>query len=112
MTIEKTITKAIEGGWLKGKGKEITFGRGEIIIDYGDGTTGIYTYEKIFLDPSFWQSLGKAMGWFEVTMKVDPPKEKTLTIQKPNSTMWKVHWHRFIDHLAEGKSPEDYFKNL
>jgi hypothetical protein len=25
---------------------------------------------------------------------------------------WQYHWHRFIDHLAEGKTPEDFFREL
>ena len=25
---------------------------------------------------------------------------------------WRFHWHRFIDHLAEGKSPDDFFNQL
>ena len=25
---------------------------------------------------------------------------------------WQQNWHRFIDHLAEGKSPDDFFNDL
>ncbi len=54
------------------------------------------THERIFLDPAFWKALGKAYDWPEYTSR----------------PAWKLHWHRFIDHLAEGGSIEDFFKSL
>lgn len=51
--------------------------------------------------PDFWKSLGKAMGW--------EGEDAYLTIIM---TAHMAYWHRFIDHLAEGKPPEEYFKKL
>jgi hypothetical protein len=51
---------------------------------------------EVFLDPSFWQALGKARGWAPET------EEK----------QWLYYWHRFIDHLAEGKDLESFFADL
>lgn len=53
----------------------------------------------VFLDPTFWQALGKARGW-----RKDWPTE--------GSPDWLFHWHRFIDHLAEGKDAESFFESL
>lgn len=64
------------------------------------------TAEKIFLDPLFWKSLGKAMGWEEKARKTF---EGMKIIQK-NS--WLYHWRKFIEHLASEKSAEDFFRNL
>ena len=44
------------------------------------------------LDPQFWQCLGKAMGL--------------------GGYDWLAQWHSFIDHLASGKTVEDFFKDL
>lgn len=52
----------------------------------------------VFLDPLFWQSLGKARGW----------KENGET----GLHQWIIYWHRFVDHLAEGKEAESFFADL
>jgi hypothetical protein len=57
---------------------------------------------EMFLDPSFWQSLGKALGWDE---RIDDGSHYA----KPG---WLEAWHRFIDHLAEGKTAESFFETL
>jgi hypothetical protein len=50
---------------------------------------------EVFLDPSFWQALGKAREW------IAPPKGQAYFYQ-----------HRFIDHLADGKDAESFFDSL
>lgn len=89
MTIEQAITKAIEGGWNK-----------ESIVQPMD--TGPANLAKAILDPSFWQSLGKAMGWNKLY----------YTICHQKVSPWLFHWHRLIDHLADGGSIESYFEKL
>jgi len=98
MTIEQAIKKAIESGY-KNKG------------NYGfvDGTGKLEYDDGIFLDPTFWQSLGKALGWgYIVVCPVcdESDYEKTRNVEE-----WLYHWHKFIDYLAEGKNPQDYFKD-
>jgi hypothetical protein len=44
-------------------------------------------------DPDFWKALTTARKWEDV-----------------NS--WRFHWHRFIDHLADGKDAESFFAAL
>jgi len=93
MTIQEAIEKAIEGGWEK----DGFVCQGELI--------GVE--EIALLDPLFWQALGKAMGW-----------ETRITFYnsfiggKENNDPWRLEMHRFIDHLAEGKTIESYFETL
>lgn len=62
--------------------------------------------ECIFLDPFFWQALGKARGW-------EDQKVSNLSfIGKTTGKAWKNCWHRFIDHLAEKKDAESFFNEL
>lgn len=56
-------------------------------------------YEKILLDPLFWQALEKALEWED-----DP----TICPVPP----CKMYWHSFIDHLASNKDPNSFFADL
>lgn len=76
------------------------------------------------LDPTFWQALGKGLGWEnrvcffcgEKYRKIDGEyHEYCDKCSKPfheEIPEYKYHWHRFIDHLAEGKDAESFFKEL
>lgn len=55
---------------------------------------------EVFLDPLFWKCLGKALG------QGDFKNDET------GQGSWKFNWHRFIDHIAEGKDPELYWKEI
>ncbi len=44
-------------------------------------------------DPDFWKALAKARKWEDVNA-------------------WRFHWHRFIDHLADGGDVESFFAAL
>lgn len=100
MTIQDAISKAVEGGWKK-----------ESVVEPMD--TQRANFAKAMIDPLFWQALGKSMGW------EDKPNERKAfwKVQqegnvKTEMSEWKNQWHNFIDHLAEGKSIEEYFANL
>ncbi len=86
--MKDAITKAIEGGYEP---------RGLEVIQCT--TLHDEYYDHYFLDPLFWQALGKAMGW-----------------EKRNSSdlfpEWHLQWRNFIDHLASGKDVESFFKEL
>lgn len=112
MTIEQAIKKAIEGGLSESGGGERT----------------------IFLDPLFWQSLGKKMGWENYCPEGHGPVRQCtahFSIPVPEGKKeyfcglcgdegghvvpeegWRHEWHRFIDHLADGGTPETYFEKL
>ncbi len=96
MTIEQAIKKAIEGGYKRIPSDfSLGFENG-YLINYGD--CGQVWLEAILLDPQFWQCLGKAMGW--------------QMVREWEGRYWKKYWHRFIDHLAENKSIDSFFKEL
>ena len=98
MTIQEAIKKAIEGGW-----NEPYFETKDKLAKIVPLSADEVCQKVAFLDLLFWQSLGKAMGWEKNVY------EKSYS---RNEHSWLYHWHHFIDHLAEGKSIEDFFQNL
>lgn len=86
-SIKKVIEMAIEGGYKKDLNKNVLF-------DY-------------FLDPKFWQALGTALGWYK---EVWCYQQKFIPTDKVEG--WLYHWHRFIDWLAKGEEPEEFFNQL
>ena len=95
MTITQAINKARDGGY-----------KCSFVAQYwrDDKTHPIHPHEYplngIFLDPAFWQALGKAMWW-------DDNKSSLAT-----SPVWRQEWHHFIDYLADGKTVELFFDQL
>lgn len=111
MTIQQAIEKAIEGGWRPIK-----------YVDYQNKQQvsglafihDIYIRQAAFLDPIFWQSLGKAMGWDETSHLESPYCWYYKGIYRRNlwGAEWEYNQHRFIDHLAEGKDAESFFEPI
>lgn len=98
MTIQQTIEKAIEGGW-----NDTSFAFLNPTEEDGyNYRVGKYGYSnEVFLDPLFWQSLGKAMGWNVCDICQDCAGNQALMAH-----------HDFIDHLWEGKDAESFFNQL
>lgn len=88
--MKEAIQKAIGGGYPEGK-YTFSVSGGHVKTDTN----------AIFLDPLFWQALGKAMGWKEWERESEDMRHQ-----------WRINWHRFIDHLAEGKDAESFFNEL
>jgi len=89
MTIKEAIDGAIKGGWRDDRMDDCFC---------------------LFLDPLFWQSLGKAMGWTKVkTAEYDKQGNETFAYFTP---AWRVEWRHFINHLADKKTAESYFAEL
>jgi len=104
MTIKEAIKKAIQAGW----DRRNSFG--DIVSDLQVNAVVI---DGVFLSPSFWQSLGKALGWEEVGYRPHLKRENGIIyVGITEYEMWKSEWHRFIDHLAAGQTPESFFKTL
>jgi len=97
MKLEEIINKAIEGGYEP-----------QYRIELIKRTKRLPPKEKIFIDPSFWKCLGKAMGWVEDDMPLEYHQESGYHWAKG----WNGMWHKFIDHLAEGGIAEEFFKEL
>lgn len=97
MTIQETIEKAIEGGYKTLYETNI--------VQINARRFGLKTAHDMRMfyhlsQPLFWQSLGKAMGWHK---GISPENEHLY---------WRAHWHSFIDHLADGGTPESFFESL
>jgi len=138
MTIEEAITNAIEGGWNAGgfltRRDRATKTRAEyapLVLDKmaltDAGISGICDFiqdegfvEQMLLMSSFWQSLGKALGWRVETYQEEVMIPYTHEIRMITKTKkghrlvppWQIHWHHFIDHLAAGKTAETFFIDL
>ena len=71
-------------------------------------------YDTLLLDPLFWQCLGKQQGWLEVgELWYDiHDKEQCENPQYDHSRTWLGKWHSFIDHIADGGTPDEFFNNL
>lgn len=126
MTIQQTIEKAIEGGFLPG-GKFVGLYSDVCDVEmlHSDGTADSICRYEMFLSPIFWQSLGKAIGW-ETVAENGYNKEKLIRSYRGYSRGygekmwesalkkegWNYQWHRFIAHLSEGKDAESFFETL
>jgi hypothetical protein len=111
MTIQQAIEKAVYGGYFPSYIRKVGKEKTEDILRN-------IRLADTFLDPLFWQSLGKAMGWG--TARLVEPDILWLTDKEirpdflPEIVLdereeWKEQWHRLIDHLAEGKNAESFF---
>jgi len=108
MTIQQTISRAMDGGYktwpiewgntpLVKCGKRAWFRNGITKRDTS------LTLPEIFMDASFWQSLGKALGWKKIIIG------GKIKFAYPG---WEYQWHRFIDYLIFGKNAEEFFKQF
>lgn len=99
--MKEAIKKAIEGGYKKLYGYEDYKESDDTLCMAGEfGKVS----NHFLLDPLFWQALGKAEGWIDGDKdSYGVPKEKWG---------WKDQWHRFIDKIADGGTPDEFFKDL
>lgn len=70
-------------------------------------------------DPEFWRCLGKSLGWGEIKVSwfIEGAAKKMGLTKKLKEVQgirpeWQYRWHRFTDHLAEGKEAEEFFTSL
>jgi hypothetical protein len=118
MTIQEAIHKAVEGGYH-------IYGSDGMDTDYA-GATHDYTAwtrkdnassfivptEETFLDPQFWQALGRALGWSEACDLVISCRHAAEEGQSCRGYYWMYQWHCFIQALADGKTPGAFFAHL
>jgi len=118
MTIQEAIDKASEEGYhIKGSDGVDTDYSGAS-SEYSAWTrqdnksSFMVAVEETFLDPQFWQALGRALGWNHAMITVHEVENGRPTVVTRARQHWLYHWHRFLDFLAEGKTAEDFFKSL
>jgi hypothetical protein len=107
--IEQAIKEAVENGmWKHGYQLFGLFGDGFFEVWNAAHTQDRITFEQAFLDPSFWQAFGKARGWINCEGRACGNCLQPL----PDNHNIHYQWHRFIDHLAEGKDADSFFAAL
>lgn len=111
MIPKNAIEKAWEGGWPKGV-----------------NGNGLIDYPQIALDPTFWQVLGKSLGW-DRKMVVrrgmvignfgweSPDKNIRFYGEEMGAGMdymnpWVYHAHRFYDLILQGKDTAEFWREL
>jgi hypothetical protein len=111
MTVKEALEKATQTGYNRYQ----LVGRVDAINTYGQEVGRSWEEEKsdaqVFLDPLFWQSLGKAMKWC-IHSERYPDGECKQCQAATGDSQWLFVWHCFIDGLAEGKSAEQFFGTL
>jgi hypothetical protein len=118
MKFEKVLKKAIKSGY--------DF---EAKCDYMAG--GSAARALILIDPEFWQAVGKSFKWTDNKIRmcvgcgVALRWNENPTIDGKHSGkngcgsdiveyegQWLIEMHRLLDYLAEGRTVEEFFKNL
>jgi hypothetical protein len=115
--IEQAIKEAVEKGGYDGERATITIAH--TFDSDSSRDFRVHSTHKAFLDPSFWQALGKARGWRKINVSwfVEGAAKKLGLTKKWKEVEgereeWVYQWHGFIDHLAEGKDAESFFAAL
>lgn len=134
MFTELAIKRAIEGGWNPKAGSfydtpwkkgmasrwlQIKPKRDEAVqrLSYSAGYGQGFGDGAIFLDKNFWQCLGKTEGWSNVSYTIPKfqkimPERVGYRHETQNMEEWRFHQHSLLDHLAQDKSIEEFFKSL
>jgi hypothetical protein len=92
--------------------------------------------EVLWMDRRWWQALGKAREWVGEKIRMcvgcgvalkwneQPDMEGRHNLRRNGEQVgcgsdiieyegqWLIEWHRYIDHLSEGKDAESFFKSL
>jgi hypothetical protein len=131
MIPKEAIEKAVEGGWLKEVqlvqwGEFQEFPSGRLRLNFYDPQTSQKDYfdyepEKIALDPSFWQALGKALGWEKYACS-DCREQKGFTFDscvacdaergRVEQETYLVYAHWFYDLILTGGDTEAFWKDI
>jgi hypothetical protein len=118
MTIQEAMNKATKGGYhIHGSdGMETAYSGAS--SHYSTWTrkdnhsTFMVSMEETFLDPQFWQALGRVLGWEHTMVTVHEVKNGRPPVVTRGGQHWLCHWHCFLDFLAEGKTAEGFFATL
>jgi hypothetical protein len=108
MTIQEAMQKAVEGGYhLHGADGRDTDDAGahracSAWTCHDTDSTWVASVKEALLDPHFWRALGLALGWHTGVAT------QCLIYHQ----WWRQPWHRFIDHLADGHTPEAFFARV
>jgi hypothetical protein len=118
MTIEEAMQKAVGGGYhIHGSdGIETSYAGANSAFTAWTRKDNASTFqiavEETFLDPHFWQALGRGLGWSEVCEHALLCVHQGETSRRCRGSYWMYQWHGFIQVLADGNPPEAFFARL
>ena len=118
MTIQEALNKATEGGYHIHGSDGVDTEYSGASSEYSAWTrtdnqsSFMVAVEATFLDPHFWQALGRALRWGHAIATVHKVAKGRPIIVTSGGQQWRSHWHRFVDCLADGKAAADFFQSL
>jgi hypothetical protein len=118
MTVQEVIDKAVEGGYhIYGSDGMDTLYEGannefSAWTRRDNESSFMVPTEETFLDPQFWQALGRALGWSERCDLAITCVHGEEECQRCRGYYWMYQWHCFIQALADGNTPEAFFQHL
>jgi hypothetical protein len=118
MTVQEALNKATEGGYhIYGSDGMDTYYEGanseySVWTRKDNESSFIVPTEETFLDPQFWQALGRALGWSEACDLVIICVHGDEECHRCRGYYWMYQWYRFIQALAHGNTPEAFFECL
>jgi len=119
MTVQEAMNKAVEGGYhINGSdGMETSYiGANDEYSAWtrrDNDSSFMVPVEETFLDPRFWQALGRTLGWSEVCeLAMSCTHQGEEEGQRYRGYYWMFQWLRFIQALAEGNPPDAFFAQL
>jgi len=118
MTIQDAVNKATEGGYhingSDGMATDYVGANNEYSVwtRKDNESSFIVPVAEAFLDPHFWHAFARGLGWEQDVKTVHAVENGRSTLVTTAGHHWLSHWHCFIDHLAEGKTPEAFFATL
>lgn len=86
---KEVIKRAVAGGWQNQSNTPISLVTGHT-----------EQWERVALDPTFWQALGKALGW------------EKLETNSAEWFEWSENAHRFYDLNLQGQDTTAFWESL
>ena len=118
MTVQEAMQKAVEGGYhIYGSDGMNTLYEGansefSAWTRIDNEPSFLVPTEETFLDPQFWQALGRALGWSEACDLAISCMHGAEECQSCRGYYWMYQWHCFIQAIADGHTPEAFFARL
>jgi hypothetical protein len=115
MTIQEAMHKAVAGGYhIHGSdGTETSYegtnGEFSLWTRTDNESSFMIPMEETFLDPRFWQALGRTLGWSEGCDLAITCVHGEEECQRCRGYYWMYQWHCFIQALADGSTPAAFF---
>jgi hypothetical protein len=118
MMIQEAMNKAVDGGYHIDGSDGIATSYIGANDEYSAWTrtdndsSFMVPVEETFLDPRFWQALGRILGWSEVCDLSITCVHGHEECRQCHGYYWMYQWHCFIQVLADGHTPEAFFARL